>query len=197
MKVTATLKNLRTSPRKVRLVANLIKGMDAKTALVQLQQVIKKSSLDFEKLVKSAVANAENNFGLDRDNLYIADVQVGEGPKLKRWLPRAHGRATLLLKRTSRIDIVLEEREEGKNRKSKEQLEKERAEKQAQKQKMIEEIMKQQAEAEKESVKEAEVVEEKVVKKTAAPQKRTSRKTEAVKGKDGNWVNKVFQRKSA
>lgn len=196
MKVTATLKNLRTSPRKVRLVANLIKGMDAKTALVQLEQVIKKSSHDFEKLVKSAIANAENNFGLDRDNLFVSDVQVGEGPKLKRWLPRAHGRATLLLKRTSRIDITLEEKVEGKNRKSKEQLEKERKEREAQKQKMVEEFMKQQEEAEKDAATEGEAPAEKEAKK-AAPRKKSAAKAAPAKGKDGNWVNKVFQRKSA
>ena len=196
MKVTAKLKNLRTSPRKVRLVANLIKGMDVKTALVQLEQVIKKSGLDFEKLLKSAIANGENNFGLDSNNLFISDLRVGEGPKLKRWLPRAHGRATLLLKRTSIIDLVLEEKVEGKNRKTKEQMEKERKQREAEKQKMIDKMIKEQEKAEEEVLKESDALQEKEAKKVATPKKKTANKVEGTKGKDGNWVNKVFQRKS-
>jgi hypothetical protein len=70
----------------------------------------------FEKLLKSAVANAENNFGLDKNNLYIKDIVVNEGPKLKRWLPRAYGRASLILKRTSTVEIILEEKVKGKGR---------------------------------------------------------------------------------
>lgn len=119
MKVKANLKNLRISPRKVRLVINLIKGMDVQNALVQLTHLVKGSSRNVEKLLLSAIANAENNFGLDRNNLWVADVQVGEGATLKRWLPRAHGRATPIMKRTSNIYLVLEEKIEqgGKKRK--------------------------------------------------------------------------------
>jgi len=123
MQVSAKLKNLRKSPRKVRLVANLLKGLDAATAQNQLKFLVKGSAPHFEKLLASAVANAENNFGLDKDNLYIVDVVVNEGPKLKRWLPRAHGRASLLLKRTSSIEIILEEKEKGKRRKKVEKQE--------------------------------------------------------------------------
>jgi large subunit ribosomal protein L22 len=117
MKISAKLDNLRKSPRKVRLVASLIKGLDVQRAEQQLKFLVKGSAPHFEKILKSAVANAENNSGLDRDNLYIKDVIVDEGKKLKRWLPRAHGRASLLLKRTSHIEIVLEERVRGKGRK--------------------------------------------------------------------------------
>lgn len=117
MKVTAKLNNLRKSPRKVRLVANLIKGLDAGIAENQLRFLVKGSAPYFEKLLKSAVANAQNNLGLDKDNLYIKDVIVDEGKKLKRWLPRAHGRASLLLKRSSHIEIILAEKVEGKGRK--------------------------------------------------------------------------------
>ena len=70
-------------------------------ALVQLKNTIKRSNPRLEKLLNSAVANAENNFGLDKNNLYIYNIQIGEGPTLKRWMPRAHGRATTILKRTS------------------------------------------------------------------------------------------------
>jgi large subunit ribosomal protein L22 len=117
MKISAKLDNLRKSPRKIRLVASLIKGLDVPHAEQQLKFLVKGSAPHFEKLLKSAVANAENNSGLDRDNLYIKDVIVDEGKKLKRWLPRAHGRASLLLKRTSHIEIVLDERVKGKGRK--------------------------------------------------------------------------------
>lgn len=186
MKVTATLKNLRTSPRKVRLVTNLVKGMDTNVALTQLAHTVKKTSADVEKLLKSAIANAENNFGLDRNNLYVSDIQVGEGPKLKRWLPRAHGRATLLLKRTSKIFVTLEEKIEGKNRKSKEELEKERKQREEARAKMVEEIAKSQ---------EADVEESAVEKK--APVKKMTAKEAGKKGNDKGWMDKVFQRKSA
>jgi len=123
MKISAKLDNLRKSPRKIRLVASLIKGLDIGRAEQQLKFLVKGSAPHFEKLLKSAVANAENNSGLDRDNLYIKDVIVDEGKKLKRWLPRAHGRASLLLKRTSHIEIVLDERVKGKGRKKVEKQE--------------------------------------------------------------------------
>jgi len=123
MKISAKLDNLRKSPRKIRLVASLIKGLDVGRAEQQLKFLVKGSAPHFEKLLKSAIANAENNSGLDRDNLYIKDIIVDEGKKLKRWLPRAHGRASLLLKRTSHIEIVLDERVKGKGRKKVEKQE--------------------------------------------------------------------------
>ena len=117
MEVKAQLNNLRRSPRKVRLVAKLICGLDVKEAENQLKFLVKGSVEGFEKLLKSAVSNAENNFGLSKDNLYIKNIFVNEGPKLKRWLPRAYGRASLILKRTSHIEMILAERIEGKGRK--------------------------------------------------------------------------------
>ncbi|OGI25861.1 MAG: 50S ribosomal protein L22 [Candidatus Moranbacteria bacterium RBG_13_45_13] len=117
MKATAKLNNLRKSPRKVRLVAEFLKGSDVSQAENQLKFLVKGSVPHFEKLLKSAVANAENNFGLDRDNLYIKDIVVDESSKLKRWLPRAHGRASLLLKRTCNVEIILDEKVKGKGRK--------------------------------------------------------------------------------
>lgn len=188
MKVIASLKNLRTSPRKVRLVTDSIVGMNASAALVQLKHVVKKTSEPVEKLLKSALANAENNFGLDKDNMFVSSILVGEGAKMKRWLPRAQGRATLILKRTSHIDLELEERVEGKNRKTKQELEKKRAENEAARTKMMQEELA----AIEEGAKEAEVVQEKAsVKKTAA-------KKETVKkgGQDNGFLKKVFQRKS-
>lgn len=117
MEVKAKLNNFRKSPRKVRLAADVIRGLDAEEAQNQLKFLIKGSAPDFEKLLGSAIANAENNFGLDKNNLFIKDIIVNEGASLKRWLPRAHGRASLILKKTSNIEIVLAEKIEGKGRK--------------------------------------------------------------------------------
>lgn len=192
MKVTATLKNLRTSPRKVRLIANFIRNMEANAALIQLSHTVKKTSPDLEKLLKSAMANAENNFGLDRNNLFIADIQVGEGAKMKRWLPRAHGRATQLLKKTSKVYLTLDERVEGKNRKTKEQLEKIKKQREEEKAKMIKEY---QANLEKEEKEQAKLSEE---------EKNTISQTNIVRGKkqenkkasESGFLKKVFNRKA-
>lgn len=190
MKVTASLNNLRTSPRKVRLVANSIVGMDTKAAIIHLQHTVKKTSEPVEKLLKSAISNAENNFGIDKDNLYVQSVLVGEGARLKRWLPRAHGRATLLLKRTSHIDLILEERVEGKNRKSKEEMEKEMKKREEARKKMIEDhekAMKEESEKEEGAVEKAPAVKK-------APKKATAKKAAAAP--DNGFLKKVFQRKS-
>jgi len=181
MKVIAKLKSLRVSPRKTRLVTQSIKGVDVNDALVQLGYLIKKSSLPVEKLLRSAIANAENNFGLDKDNLYVYDIQVGEGTTLKRWLPRAFGRATPLRKRTSRITIVLEERVEGKNRKTKEQMEKEKKKRENERKKV-----------EKEMIEERKDEEQKTI---SAPS--VGRVLEEKKGAEKGWAKKIFQRKSA
>jgi large subunit ribosomal protein L22 len=117
MIVSAKLKSLRKSPRKVRLVSDMLKGLDVEKAQNQLKFLVKGSVPHFEKLLKSAVANAEINFGLDKNNLYIKDIIVNEKTKMKRWLPRAHGRASLLLKRTCSVEIILDERVKGKGRK--------------------------------------------------------------------------------
>ena len=85
MLVSAKLKSLRKSPRKVRLVSNMLKGLDVEKAQNQLKFLVKGSAANFEKLLRSAVANAETNFGLDKNNLYIKDVVVNEKTKtLKR-----------------------------------------------------------------------------------------------------------------
>jgi large subunit ribosomal protein L22 len=89
MKVEATLKNLRIAPRKSRLVVGSVIGMPVEVALVQLAKQTKRTSLPMLTLLKSAIANAENNFGLDRKTLFVKTAEVGEGPKLKRWKPKA------------------------------------------------------------------------------------------------------------
>ena len=97
------------SPRKVRLAAGLIRGKKVKFALDQLSFSGKWSSEPVAKLLKSAIANAKNNFGLAEDNLFVKEISVDGGATLKRWMPRAHGRATPLKKRTSHVNITLAE----------------------------------------------------------------------------------------
>ncbi|MBU1167603.1 50S ribosomal protein L22 [Patescibacteria group bacterium] len=114
MKTQTRLKNLHVAPRKARLVANLIRGLDVEEAKNQLHYLNKKSAPHFEKLLKSAIANAENNFSQVESNLFVAEVFVDEGPVFKRWQPRAFGRAFPILKKTCHVSLLLDEKEEGK-----------------------------------------------------------------------------------
>ena len=104
------LNNLRIAPRKVRLVTNLIKKSSVLSALAQLKFQSKKAALPMLKLLKSAIASAVNNFNLSPENLRILNILVDEGPKLKRFRPRAFGRAGAIHKKTSHITLILEER---------------------------------------------------------------------------------------
>ncbi len=107
----AKLNYLRMSPFKVRLVAETIKGRKVEEALASLAHNPRGASRPLRKLLSSAVANAEENHGLDADALVVKNVFVDEGPTMKRWMPRAMGRATPIRKRTSKITIVVAERE--------------------------------------------------------------------------------------
>ncbi len=109
MEVRAVGKYLRVSPFKVRLVADLVRGKRVEEALTILKFLPKKSGRLINKTLRSAVANAENMQTIDVDTLVIKTIQVDEGPRLKRWRPRAMGRATRILKRTSHITMVLAE----------------------------------------------------------------------------------------
>ena len=110
----ASIKFTRLAPRKARLVADMIRGKSVDEALVLLQSSNKRASYIFEKLVRSAVANAaeNDNIGADVSELFIKEAYVDEGPIMKRWRPRAMGRATRINKRTSHMHIKLEEHEE-------------------------------------------------------------------------------------
>jgi len=114
MKITASLNRFRMSPRKVRLVVDLARGMNVEQAKIQLKFLNKKAARPILKLLNSAVANAKNNFKLDEKNLYISEIFVNEGPTLKRWRARAMGRSAQIRKRTSNIKIGLEEKISGK-----------------------------------------------------------------------------------
>ena len=110
MEARAYLKYLRISPRKVVILCDLIRGKDVKTATAYLMQTPKAASEPMLKLLKSAVANAENNNGMSAENLYIAECYANKGPTMKRIRPRAQGRAYRIEKRMSHITIVLDER---------------------------------------------------------------------------------------
>jgi len=109
MEIKASLNDLRTSARKVRLVADVIRTMPTNKALDQLGFLGKKATEPIAKLIESAIANAVNNFGLDKDNLFVKSIMVNEGRTLKRWMPKAHGRATVVRKRACHINLVLGE----------------------------------------------------------------------------------------
>jgi len=102
---------VRIAPRKVGVVLDLIRGKDLETALAIVRHTPKAASEPIGKLLKSAAANAENNFSMNKDALYVAEAHVGAGPILKRVMPRAQGRAFRINKRTSHITVVLKEKE--------------------------------------------------------------------------------------
>ena len=106
----ATLKYARISSRKVKIVADLVRGKNVDEALAIMKYTPKASSEVLEKLLNSAIANAENNHYMTRANLYIAEIYANQGPTLKRIRPAAKGSAVRIRKRTSHITIVLRER---------------------------------------------------------------------------------------
>jgi large subunit ribosomal protein L22 len=111
MEAKAQAKMVRISSRKVKLVIDLIRGKKIGEAFAILRLTPKAASPVVEKLLKSAVANAEHNYNMDLESLFVKEIYVGEGPTLKRFRPRAQGRATQILKRTSHITVVVAEKE--------------------------------------------------------------------------------------
>ena len=106
----ATAYDVRVTPRKARLVINLIRGKDVNVALGILANANKAASPLVAKVVKSAASNAINNFNMNEDSLYIAEIYANDGIKMKRYLPRAKGSASGLVKRNSHITVVVKER---------------------------------------------------------------------------------------
>ncbi|TVP95032.1 MAG: 50S ribosomal protein L22 [Acholeplasmatales bacterium] len=111
MEARSQAKMVRISSRKVKLVIDLIRGKQVGEALAILRLTPKAASPMVEKLLRSAVANAEHNYNMDTENLYVKEVYVGEGPTLKRIRPRAKGSASRIYKRTSHTTIVVAEKE--------------------------------------------------------------------------------------
>ena len=115
--VRAINKNVRSSPRKISLICNFIKGKKADIALRDLEFTRKRIAKEVSKTVKSAISNAENNYQYDIDNLFIKEAYVGKSLVMKRYRPRAKGRASPIKKPFSRITIILEEKIEKKESK--------------------------------------------------------------------------------
>jgi len=110
METTAKARYVRIAPRKVRIVMDMVRGKPVEEALQTLGLVRKAASPVIAKVIRSALANAENNFHMSTDGLVITKACVDEGPTMKRFLPRAMGRATTVRKRTSHITVVLSEK---------------------------------------------------------------------------------------
>jgi large subunit ribosomal protein L22 len=108
----ATAKYIRIAPNKARQVVNLIRGKDVDEALAILKFTPKRVAEVVEKVLNSAIANAEHNYDMDRENLFVSKIYVDQGPAMKRYKPRAFGRADLIRKRTSHITVVVSEKEE-------------------------------------------------------------------------------------
>ncbi|PLX28717.1 50S ribosomal protein L22 [Candidatus Parcubacteria bacterium] len=165
---TAHLKFLRMSPQKVRLVAGLVRGLKVEDALVQLTFSKKRAAAPIKKLIESAIANADHNHDLKKDTLVIETIFVNEGSTLRRWMPRAMGRATPLRKRSSHITLVLagevdEAAQKAKNTK------KEKKEKEVEK---VEEVKTEEPKAKKEVKKETKKEESTTAKSTAGKDKK-------------------------
>jgi large subunit ribosomal protein L22 len=169
MQVSAKLRNLHIAPRKVRLVADLIRGKKVEQASSILNFTIKGASLPLLKLLKQAMANAKNNFQMDPANFFIFKITVDEGPKQKRWMPRARGQAYEIQKKTSHVTLVLEEIVKTKGKIKKDKIEKTKEEA-------------------------AKKEEEEKIFKTEKPKFKPEIKAQKPKGAKG--MNKIFRRKS-
>ena len=110
MEAKAVAKYVRMSPSKLKPVTDLVRGKDLTEALTILKFTPGKSAELVEKVVQSAKANAENNFDMDRGNLYVAEISANQGPTMKRYRAGAQGRASIILKRSSHISVTLRER---------------------------------------------------------------------------------------
>ena len=106
---TARLRHLRIAPRKARIIANMIRGKDVTSAVNELRFTQKAGAREFFKLLVSAIANAEDQSGVDVEKLVISQVYVDQGPTMKRWRPRAQGRATRVEKKTSHVTLEVTE----------------------------------------------------------------------------------------
>jgi large subunit ribosomal protein L22 len=113
MEAKAVAKRIRISPRKARLVIDLVRGKEIGEAYGILKNTSNKAAKIIEKVLTSAVANAENNHGMIAEELYVSEAYIDEGPTMKRYKPRAMGQASPINKRTSHVTIIVAEKKEG------------------------------------------------------------------------------------
>jgi large subunit ribosomal protein L22 len=114
MQVKSSIKNFRSTPRKARLIADFVRGKDAKDAVVELKFLNKKAAEAFVKLINSALANAEKNFSLKGEDLFIESITVDEGKALKRHRAGSNGRALPFKRRLSNVNLILAEKNNAK-----------------------------------------------------------------------------------
>ena len=119
MEVKTQLRHLRMAPRKVRLVVSAVRGLSAEAAVTQLRFMKRIAAVPVRKLIESGIANAEQNNKVKRDKLWIKSITVGDGLTLKRWQPRAMGRAVPIRKRASHVIVVLSDKAPTKAGKTK------------------------------------------------------------------------------
>lgn len=110
MEAKAIAKYVRVSPRKAGQICSLVRGKNVDEALAILKFTPRGAAADIAKVVKSAKANAENNHEMNAENLYIESIVANQGPTIKRFMPRAQGRATMIRKRTSHIEVIVKEK---------------------------------------------------------------------------------------
>lgn len=110
MAANAKIKMIRMTPRKMRVVANYVRGKRAQEAIDYLTFCKRSAARPLLKLIKSAVANADNKGGMDVDNLFVKELLVDSGPTMKRWMPRAKGSASPILKRSTKVSVTLDEK---------------------------------------------------------------------------------------
>jgi large subunit ribosomal protein L22 len=110
MEVRASAQRVRISPRKVRLVVDMVRGKKVSDAIQMMKFVPNRAAVDIEKLLKSVSANAENNYDLDPDNLWIKAIYADDAPQLRRFKPKARGRVGKILRRSCHITVIAEER---------------------------------------------------------------------------------------
>jgi large subunit ribosomal protein L22 len=111
MEVTAKATRVRISPRKVRLVVDMVRGQKVSDAIEMLRFVPNRAAVDVEKLLKSVAANAENNYDLDPDDLWIKEIFADDAPQMRRFKPKSRGRVGRILRRSCHITVIAEERE--------------------------------------------------------------------------------------
>jgi len=192
MEVKAKANHLRISPRKMRLVVSLVRGLEVNKAKNQLRFSKKRGAELLLKLIDSATANAVNNFELDKNNLFIKKLIVNQGKMLKRWMPRAYGRATPIQKKSSHIEIILGEIKdsgikEGKKLKAEEPIKLGSLEKEKEKEKV--------KTKNKESLPEEN--KEEIGKKIIDPTERSRKGHARIEGSNKKgFIGKMFNRKS-
>lgn len=185
MEVKALGKNIGVSPRKARLVCGLVRGLDVARAEEQLDNAHKKAARFVKEILKSAIANAENNHQLVRDNLYIKKITADSGRTLVRFQPRAMGRAFPVRHHLSHIAVILDERVEGK-----------RIPKTKKEAKQVERVKTDAIKDKAEAIAPKEDTEKKEQPKTGFWQRRKLDKLDKKAGKSGGFKKRFFQRKS-